>query len=158
MGYGEHLLSTPRTPIHIASSISVNNSEENFMEHFLLLLVWTWGRYPWHEGAACCFIGERERDSGCGCGCGYSAEMAGALNWMISSTLSHADLLTPYKKLKRSCWKCRPWFVQQQHDGYGRRKHAIVAAAASSSSSSSSSTTSTTAPPPPPNVCHNLAS
>jgi hypothetical protein len=46
--------------------------------------------------------------------------------------------------------------VQQQHDGYGRIKHAIVAAAASSSSSSSS-TTSTTAPPPP-NVCHNLAS
>ncbi|CAM6040205.1 unnamed protein product [Sphagnum compactum] len=75
--------------------------------------------------------------------------MAGALNCMISSTLSHADLLTPYKKLKGSCWKCRPWFVQQLHDGYGRRKHAIVAAAASSSSSSSSSTTSTTARPPP---------
>ncbi len=44
------------------SSISVNNSEENFMEHFLLLLVWTWGRQPWHEGAACCFTGEREKE------------------------------------------------------------------------------------------------
>lgn len=44
------------------SSFSVNNSEENFMEHFLLLVVWTWGRQPWHEGAACCFIGEREKE------------------------------------------------------------------------------------------------
>ncbi len=72
--------------------------------------------------------------SRCGYGCG--AEMAGALNCMISSN-SHADLLKPYKKFKGSCWKCRPWFGQQQHDdGYGRRKHAIVAAAASSSASS----------------------
>jgi len=76
--------------------------------------------------------------------------MAGALNCMISSTLSQADLLTPYKKFKGSCWKCRPWFgQQQQHDGYGRRKHAIVAVTASSSAAASSFWNSDATPPHP---------